>query len=88
VEQSADGKWIRTELPEVGSLHMSSGEPATTDINFADPTMKIVVDAQTNALQIKFRFDGESVTKFVTIKLSETPLTGKFIRLENKSVLQ
>ena len=88
VEQSADGKWIRTELPEVGSLHMNSGEPATTDINFADPTMKIVVDAQTNALQIKFKFDGESVTKFVTIKLSETPLTGKFIRLENKSILQ
>ncbi len=67
---------------------MSSGEPATTDINFADPTMKIVVDAQTNALQIKFKFDGESVTKFMIIKLSETPLTGKFIRLENKSVLQ
>ncbi len=61
MEQTVDGKWIQTELPEAGRMQMSSGEYAKTDTSFADPTMKILVDAQANALQIKFKFDGESV---------------------------
>ncbi len=87
IEQSVNGKLTRTKLPEAGKMQMSSGESATTDTNFADPTMKIVVDAQANALQIEFKFDGESVIRFTTIKLSETPATGKFIRLETKKAL-
>jgi hypothetical protein len=87
MEQTVDGKWTRTKLSEAGRIQMSSGESVTTSTNFADPTMKIAVDAQANALQIEFKFDGESVIRFTTTKLSETPSTGRFIRLEEKSVL-
>lgn len=87
MEQTLDGKWTRTKFAEAGKIQMSSGDSTKTAANFADPTMKIVVDGQANALQIEFKFDGESVTRFTTVKLSEKSSTGKFIRLENKSVL-
>lgn len=81
MEQTVDGKWTQTELPEAGRLRMSSGETAKIDTNFADPTMKIPVDAQANALQIKFKFEDETETKIMTIKLSEIPSNGRMYSL-------
>ena len=80
MEQTVDGKWTQTELPEAGKLQMSSGEAAKTE-SFADPTMKILVDAEANALQIKFKFEGEAEPKTITIKLSEIPSSGRMTSL-------
>ena len=81
MEQGINGKLIQTELPEAGRMQMASGESAKSDTNFADPTMKIVVDPEANALQIKFKFEGESEARIMTIKLLETPSTGRMTSL-------
>ncbi len=81
MEQTIDGNWTLIELPEAGKIQMSSGESSKTNTNFADPTMKILVDAEANALQIKFKFEGDTEAKTLTIKLLETPSAGKLTSL-------
>jgi hypothetical protein len=81
MEQTIDGKWIQTELPEAGGMQMSSGESAKTDTNFADSTMKILIDAEASALQVKFKFEGDTEAKTMTIKLLEMASTGRMTSL-------
>lgn len=87
IEQTADGKTIRSKLTEAGRIKMNAGDK-TTDTNFADPKMKIVVDAQANALEIQFKLDDDPTIRFTTVKLSETSETGKFIRIEERKTFQ
>ena len=81
MEQTVDGKWIQTELPEAGRMRMRTLGAAKTDTNFSDPTIKMLVDAETNALQIKFKFEGDTEARTMTIKLTETPSTGRMTSL-------
>lgn len=83
-ERDADGNLTKIKLPEAGKIRMDSGNTSASEAIFTDPTMKIAVDAQADALQIEFKFDDETAPKFATISLSETPSTGKFVRLESK----
>ena len=73
-EQTADGKLIETEFPEAGKLQKVSAQERAVD--FAEPSMKILVLPDANAVRLSIRFDGEAKAKTIILKLTRVPSTG------------
>ncbi len=73
-EQTADGKWIETELPLAGKLQKVSAQERAGD--FAEPSMKIRLVPEANAVKLSLRFDGEAKAKTIILKLTGISATG------------
>ena len=72
-EQAADGKWIETEFAEAGKLQKVSAQERVG--YFAEPSMKIRLVPEANAVKLCLRFDGEAKAKTIILKFTGAPTT-------------
>lgn len=73
-ERTIEGKWNKSEFPEAGKLQRISIESTIGD--FVEPSMKVVVPPEANAVKLSLRFEGKTETNTIILKLSEVGSAG------------